>query len=89
MPRRARWHSKAAAVHPARQPKSPALSVHEWAFLKLAREIYEFGAAAGSFEGYVYGDAKVDPKYLPSWADNLLQEYTVLTRYGFAGFGVV
>ena len=43
--------------------------------MKLSREIYEFGAHAGSFEGYVYGYTKVDPGYLPQWAANLLKEY--------------
>jgi hypothetical protein len=47
-------------------------------FMKLAGEIYEFGAHAGSFEGYVYGYTRVDLAYLPGWAANLLKEYRSL-----------
>ena len=46
--------------------------------MKLASEIYDFGAHAGSFEGYVYGHTKVDLKYLPRWAANLVHEYRSL-----------
>jgi hypothetical protein len=46
--------------------------------MKLAREIYDFGAHAGSLEGYVYGYTKVDLKYLPRWSANLVEEYRSL-----------
>jgi len=46
--------------------------------MKSAREIYDFGAHAGSFEGYVYGYTGVDLKYLPGWAANLVKEYGLL-----------
>lgn len=46
--------------------------------MKFAREIYDFGSHAGSFEGYVYGFTKVDLKYLPGWAANLVKEYRSL-----------
>lgn len=46
--------------------------------MKPVREIYEFGAHAGSLEGYVYGYTRVDLSYLPGWAANLLKEYRSL-----------
>ncbi|MDA8307626.1 MAG: hypothetical protein M0Z81_12455 [Deltaproteobacteria bacterium] len=46
--------------------------------MKLAAETYDFGAHAGSFEGYVYGYIKVDLTYLPGWSANLLEEYRAL-----------
>jgi len=46
--------------------------------MKSAREIYDFGAHAGSLEGYVYGYTKVDITYLPGWAANLVKEYGLL-----------
>ena len=46
--------------------------------MKSAREIYDFGSHAGSFEGYVYGYTKVDLTYLSGWAANLVKEYGLL-----------
>jgi hypothetical protein len=46
--------------------------------MELAREIYDFGAHAGSLEGYVYGWINVDPEYLPAWSQNLIKEYQAL-----------
>jgi len=43
--------------------------------MELSREVYEFGAHAGSLEGYVYGWINVDPQYLPGWTRNLVKEY--------------
>lgn len=43
--------------------------------MKLSREVYEFGAHAGSLEGYVYGWINVDSQYLPGWTRNLVKEY--------------
>jgi hypothetical protein len=53
-------------------------AVREEDSMELAREIYEFGAHAGSLEGYVYGWIKVDPEYLPGWSRNLVKEYQTL-----------
>ncbi len=42
------------------------------------RQIYEFGASAGSLEGYLYGKpdpAHVDMNALPVWVDNLVSAY--------------
>ena len=41
------------------------------------RQIYEFAASAGAFEGYVYRRSKndIDIKALANWADNLLDAY--------------
>ena len=46
--------------------------------MELAREIYDFGAHAGSLEGYVYGWINADPEYLPGWSQNLVKEYQAL-----------
>jgi len=45
---------------------------------QLLRQIYEFGASAGSLEGYLYHKsdiARVDMKALPVWVDNLVTAY--------------
>ena len=44
----------------------------------LYKELYDFAASAGSFEGYVYRREGVDPSYLPKWSNNLLNQYTAL-----------
>jgi hypothetical protein len=41
-------------------------------------ELYDFAASAGSFEGYVYRNAAMDPAYLPKWSGNLLRQYKAL-----------
>lgn len=46
--------------------------------MKKYKEIYEFAAAAGAFEGYVYHMDKVNPGYLPRWVDNLINSYQEL-----------
>ncbi|MBN1104386.1 MAG: hypothetical protein JXL84_13295 [Deltaproteobacteria bacterium] len=46
--------------------------------MELAREVYDFGAHAGSLEGYVYAWTGVDPEYLPRWVENLVKEYRSL-----------
>jgi hypothetical protein len=46
--------------------------------MELAREVYEFGAHAGSLEGYVYQWVNMDPGYLPRWTENLMKEYRSL-----------
>jgi hypothetical protein len=45
---------------------------------QLIRQIYEFGASAGSLEGYLYrkpDTAHVDMNALPVWVDNLAEAY--------------
>jgi len=45
---------------------------------QLIRQIYEFGASAGSLEGYLYhkpDTAHIDMNALPVWADNLAAAY--------------
>ncbi len=44
----------------------------------IYRQLYEFAANAGAFEGYVYPREKVDPSYLPRWASNLVKDYARL-----------
>ena len=38
----------------------------------IYKEVYDFAAKAGSLEGYVYPEAKVDLSYLPNWTENLV-----------------
>ena len=42
-------------------------------------ELYEFAASAGAFEGYAYPKVKMDPAYLPKWADHLVTAYQELS----------
>jgi len=45
---------------------------------QLIRQIYEFGASAGSLEGYLYhkpDTAHIDLNALPVWVDNLAAAY--------------
>jgi hypothetical protein len=45
---------------------------------QLIRQIYEFGASAGSLEGYLYhkpNTADIDMNALPVWMDNLAAAY--------------
>jgi hypothetical protein len=44
----------------------------------IYRELYDFAAGAGAFEGYVYHKDVADPKYLPRWVDNLVRQYQAL-----------
>lgn len=46
--------------------------------MSVYRELYDFAASAGSFEGYVYRRTDVDPGYLPKWSGNLLRQYRAL-----------
>lgn len=48
--------------------------------MEFALEVYEFGAHAGSLEGYVYAWINVDTGYLPGWAENLSKEYRSLAE---------
>lgn len=45
--------------------------------MNIYRQIYEFAASAGAFEGYVYRRSKseMDTGVLSSWADNLFEAY--------------
>jgi len=45
----------------------------------IYKKIYEFSAAAGALEGYVYPKEKVDPKFLPAWVENIVKEYNAFT----------
>ena len=42
------------------------------------RQLYEFAASAGAFEGYVYPKDAVDPEYLPRWVEHLVTAYHML-----------
>jgi len=45
--------------------------------MHIYKEIYEFAASAGAFEGYVYRrpEAEIDFKALSNWVDNLFDAY--------------
>jgi hypothetical protein len=45
--------------------------------MHIYRQIYEFAASAGAFEGYVYRkkQSDIDVARLSNWADNLLNAY--------------
>jgi hypothetical protein len=45
--------------------------------MKLYRELYDFAASAGAFEGYVY-PKELDVNSLPRWAGNLVKQYAEL-----------
>ena len=45
--------------------------------MSIYKELYDFAASAGSFEGYVYPkDLNFD--YLPRWSGNLVRQYNAL-----------
>lgn len=44
----------------------------------IYRDVYDFAAKAGALEGYVYPKEKVDPSYLPLWAEHIVQGYQAL-----------
>lgn len=46
--------------------------------MRIYRELYDFAASAGAFEGYVYHPDSMDPSYLPTWSENLLKQYEAL-----------
>ncbi|MCX7858032.1 MAG: hypothetical protein N2513_08680 [Deltaproteobacteria bacterium] len=46
--------------------------------MDLFRQLFEFAAKAGAFEGYVYHNDRVDVKYLPGWSQNLKKAYELL-----------
>ena len=46
----------------------------------LYKEIYEFAASAGAFEGYVYPKKDLRVEYLPGWVNNLLKSYRSLPK---------
>lgn len=45
--------------------------------MNIYRQIFEFAASAGAFEGYVYrrSQTEMDTGTLSNWADNLLEAY--------------
>ncbi len=45
--------------------------------MRLYRELYDFAASAGAFEGYVY-PKELDVNNLPRWASNLVKQYEAL-----------
>jgi len=48
---------------------------------QLIRRVYEFGASAGSLEGYLYhkpDTSHIDMNALPVWVDNLVAAYRLL-----------
>jgi hypothetical protein len=44
------------------------------------RDIYEFAASAGAFEGYVYQKEMLDPVSLNNWVTNLVKQYGALPK---------
>ena len=43
--------------------------------MHIYKEIYEFAASAGAFEGFVYPKEKLNPDDLPKWVNNLVAAY--------------
>jgi hypothetical protein len=44
----------------------------------IHRDVYEFAARAGAFEGYVYQRSGLDPASLTEWVDHLARGYASL-----------
>ena len=44
----------------------------------MYKDIYEFAASAGAFEGYVYQREKLDPAHLNNWVKNLVAQHQAL-----------
>lgn len=42
------------------------------------RELYEFAARAGAFEGFVYAKDKMEPGTLTNWVNNLQEKFHAL-----------
>jgi len=47
--------------------------------LSANRLLFDLAARMGSLEGYLYGEEKVEPKYLPNWLEHIDQEFNLLT----------
>jgi len=45
----------------------------------IYRDIYEFAARAGAFEGFVYGKERIEPGSLKHWVNNLASHYQALS----------
>ena len=43
--------------------------------MNIYKEIYEFAASAGAFEGYVYARENLDAASLPEWIGNLVTQH--------------
>jgi len=41
----------------------------------VSRIVFELGARLGSLEGYLYGEEKVEKKYLAGWLQNIDHEF--------------
>jgi len=54
--------------------------------MSVYRSIYDFAAKAGALEGYVYPKEKVEPSYLPTWVDHIVQGYQALSPEARAEF---
>ena len=46
----------------------------------IYKEIYEFAASAGAFEGYVYQKEALDADSLNNWVSNLVKQYQDLPK---------
>jgi hypothetical protein len=42
------------------------------------KQLYEFAAKLGAFEGYVYQSNTADPSFFPKWTENLVRLYDAL-----------
>ncbi len=54
----------------------------------MNRVIFDLGARLGSLEGYLYGEERVEKKYLAGWLQNIDKEFSGLpveTRSEIAG----
>ncbi len=43
--------------------------------MSLYRLLFDLGSRLGSLEGYLYGDEKVEKKYLKNWLQNVEREF--------------
>jgi hypothetical protein len=50
------------------------------------RMLYDFAAKAGALEGYVYPKEKIEPHYLPAWANHVVEGYLALPSEAKAEF---
>ena len=46
--------------------------------MSVYRDLYEFAAGAGAFEGYVYGKGEMEPDSLKHWIVRLVKQYNIL-----------
>jgi hypothetical protein len=56
-------------------PLATSPSLHEGVTMGIYKDVYEFAASAGAFEGYVYSRENPDTERYPDWINNLVSQY--------------